>query len=333
MYETIFYNRVRKIQISHIIAFLRLIRFHNLIIVAGTLYLVRYSVLAPILKYGKLSLQLDGFLFFLLVLSTVFITSAGYVINDYFDRKTDLVNKPDSVIVGKKINRRYAMAFHIVFNVLGILIGFYISLSIGEPFLSLIFITVSGLLWFYSTTYKKQLLMGNLIVAFLTALIPLIVLFFEYPLLKSEYSNLFTAFGSIIKYMISWVTGYAGFAFLLTLAREIIKDTEDFEGDSAYGNQTIPIVLGTGYTKGIIVTLFVFTLVAIFYIYFTYLTNKFTLYFILVALFIPIIFIIYKIIRAQNKKDYHVSSLLTKIIMINGLLYALLANSIIPRHL
>jgi 4-hydroxybenzoate polyprenyltransferase len=323
---------VRKIQFSHIIAFLRLIRFQNLIIVAGTLYLIRYCIIGSILRYGKLSLQLNEFLFFLLVLSTVFITSAGYVINDYFDRKTDLVNKPASVIIGKKIKRRYAMAFHIVFNVLGVFIGFYISVRIGEPLLSLIFITVSGLLWFYSTTYKKQILIGNLIVAFLTALIPLIVLFFEYPLLKSTYSNLFTEFGSIIKYMISWIIGYAGFAFILTLAREIIKDTEDFEGDRAFGNQTIPIVLGAGYTKGIIVILFVFTLIAIFYIYFTYLTDKFTLYFIVIALVIPIIYNIYRVIRAHNKKDYYISSLLTKIIMINGLLYSLFANSIIPRY-
>lgn len=323
---------MRKIQLSHIIAFLRLIRFQNLIIVAGTLYIVRYCIIEPILRYGKLSLQLDEFLFFLLVLSVLLITSAGYVINDYFDRKTDLVNKPGSVVIGKKINRRYAMAFHIVFNVLGILIGFYISVSVGEPLLSLIFITVSGLLWFYSTTYKKQILIGNLIVAFLTALIPLLVLFFEYPLLKSTYSNLFTVFGSIIKYMISWVIAYAGFAFLLTLAREIIKDTEDYEGDRTYGSQTIPIVLGTGYAKGIIVVLFLFSLIAVFYIYFTYLTNRFTLYYILIALVMPFIYIIYRVIRANNKKDYYISSLLTKITMINGLIYSLLVNSVIPRY-
>jgi 4-hydroxybenzoate polyprenyltransferase len=323
---------VHKLQFSHIIAFLKLIRFQNLLIVAGTQYLVRYCILAPILKYGKLSLQLNEYFFFLLVLSTVFITSAGYVINDYFDRKTDLVNKPDSVIIGKKINRRYAMAFHMVFNIIGILIGFYISISIGKPLLSLIFITVSGLLWFYSTTYKKQPLIGNLIVAFLTALVPLIVFLFEYSLLKSTYTALFTTFSSIIKYLTSWILGYAGFAFLLTLAREIIKDTEDFEGDHAYGNQTIPIVIGTVYTKGIIVILFIFTLIAVFYIYLTYLTNKFTLYYILIALVIPLLYNIFRVIRAHSKKDYYISSLLTKIIMINGLLYALLANSIIPRY-
>ncbi len=323
---------MHKLHLSHIIAFLRLIRFNNLVIVAGTQYLVRHFIIAPILKYGDLSLQLNDFFFFLLVLSTLFITSAGYVINDYFDRKTDLVNKPDSVIIGKKINRRYAMAFHIIFNIIGILIGIYLSLSIGQPLLSLVFITVSGLLWFYSTTYKRQLLVGNLIVAFLTALVPLIVFLFEYPLLKDSYINVFATYSSIIRYLTSWILGYAGFAFLLTLAREIIKDTEDFEGDRAYGNQTIPIVVGTGYTKAIIVVIFIFTLVAVFYIYFTYLTNKFTLYYIIITLVIPLAYVIYRVIRANNKKDYYISSLLTKIVMISGLFYALLANSIIPRY-
>jgi len=292
---------------------------------------VRYCVIAPILKYGNLSLRLDGFCFFLLIMSTVFITAAGYVINDYFDRKTDLVNRPDTVIVGKKIKIRYAMALHIIFNIIGVVTGFYISIRIGEPLLGLIFVTVSGLLWFYSTTYKRQLLIGNLIIALLTAMVPLIVFLFEYPLLKSSYNELFTVFGSILKYLTAWILGYSGFAFLLTLAREIIKDAEDFEGDHAYGNQTIPIVIGPAYTKGIIVFLFIVVVVAVFYVYFTYLTNKFTLYFICIMLVIPLLYNIYKVIKANTRKDYNVASLITKIIMINGLLYALLANSVIPQ--
>jgi 4-hydroxybenzoate polyprenyltransferase len=322
---------MNNLQPTYINAFLRLVRWQNLIIIAVTQYLVRYCILAPILKFGDLSLQLNGFCFFLLVLSTVLIAAAGYVINDYFDRKTDLVNKPDAVIVGKKIKIRYAMALHIIFNIVGIGTGFYLSIRIGEPLLGLIFVTVSGLLWFYSTTYKRQLLIGNIIVALLTALVPLIVFLFEYPLLKSSYNGLFTVFGSIIKYLTAWILGYSGFAFLLTLAREIIKDAEDFEGDHAYGNQTIPIVVGTTYTKGIIVILLIITLITVFYIYFTYLTNRFTLYFICIMLVIPLIYDVYKVIRADTKKDYNVASLITKIIMINGLLYALLANLVIPR--
>jgi 4-hydroxybenzoate polyprenyltransferase len=321
------------VKFNQISAFFRLIRWQNLTIIAITQVLVRFCIIAPILKFVDLSLQLSGYFFFLVVSSTVMIAAGGYVINDYFDRKTDLVNKPEAVIVGKRIKIRSAMALHIIFNLIGIAIGFYVSVSIGEPLLGLVFVTVGGLLWFYSTTYKRQLLIGNFIVAILTALVPLIVFLFEYPLLKSAYGGLFTVFGSVIKYLATWILGYSGFAFVLTLAREIIKDAEDFEGDYVYGSQTIPIAIGTSWTKAIIVMLFVIILISVFYVYFMCLNDRFTLYFICIMLAIPLIFNIYKVIGAGSKRDYKIASLITKIIMINGLIYALLANIIVPGFL
>jgi 4-hydroxybenzoate polyprenyltransferase len=319
------------VKFDQISAFFRLIRWQNLTIIVLTQLLVRYGIISPILKFADLSPQLSGYFFFLVVASTAMIAAGGYVINDYFDRKADIVNKPEGVIVGKRIKIRSAMALHIIFNLIGIATGFYVSVSIGEPLLGLVFVTVGGLLWFYSTTYKRQLLIGNLIVAFLTAMVPLIVFLFEYPLLKSAYGGLFSVFGSVIEYLAAWVLGYSGFAFVLTLAREIIKDAEDFEGDHAYGSQTIPIVIGTFRTKAIIVLLFVIALTAMFYVYLIYLNDRFTLYFISIMLAIPIIFNIYKVIGASSKRDYKIASLITKIIMINGLVYALLANSVVPR--
>jgi 4-hydroxybenzoate polyprenyltransferase len=321
---------MKKLLLDQIPAFFRLIRWQNLIIIVITQLLVRYCIIAPILKYADLSLRLSGFCFFLVVLSTVLIAAAGYVINDYFDRKTDLVNRPEAVIVGKIIKIRSAMAQHILFNIIGIATGFYVSVKIGEPLLGLVFITAGGLLWFYSTTYKRQLLIGNLIVALLTALVPLIVFLFEFPVLKNSYYELLTVYGSIIKYLTAWIMGYSGFAFLLTLAREIIKDAEDFEGDHADGSRTIPVVLGTSCTKAIVVALFIITLIAIFYIYLMYLNNRFTLYFICIMLVAPMIYNVYKVVGAGSRRDYKIASLITKIIMVNGLIYALLANMLVP---
>ena len=282
------------------------------------------------MQSGGLIPQLTEFHFFLLVLSTVLITSAGYVINDYFDRKSDLVNRPESVIVGKEINRRYAMAFHIILNTLGIICGFYIAIKAGLPLFGLIFIAVSGLLWFYSTTYKKQLLIGNLIVAFLTAMVPFIILLFEFMILKNVYEAVLETFRSSLKLLSAWVSGYAGFAFLLTLAREIIKDTEDFKGDYIDSSQTLPIVVGVRYTKAIITLLLLITIAGLFYVYFIHLTNNFTLYYILLTLVLPLAYIIYRVVSAVTVKDYSIASLLTKMIMVGGLLYAFLVNCIIP---
>ena len=112
-------------------AFLKLIRWQNLLMVILTMVLMRYAVLAPVIsKIGvilikgsgeeiPMSLQFPWYDFVLLVAATVFITAGGYVINDYFDIKTDLINK-GKVIVGTKIPRRKAMMWHSIFNIAGV---------------------------------------------------------------------------------------------------------------------------------------------------------------------------------------------------------------------
>ncbi len=102
---------------------LKVVRYKNLIIVAATLYLVRYCIVQPLLYSKNLDLQLDSFSFLLLTLATVFITAGGYVINDYFDTKTDLVNRPQTVIIGRSLSRRMAITLHTGLNLLGIIFG------------------------------------------------------------------------------------------------------------------------------------------------------------------------------------------------------------------
>jgi 4-hydroxybenzoate polyprenyltransferase len=109
---------------GHITAFFRLIRLPNLLIVAATQILIRYSIISPLLAQGNMSLQLPNGLFAMLVLATVFTTAAGYVINDYFDRKIDRVNKPSAVIVGKLVYPRHAMAYHSAYQVLYLVSGY-----------------------------------------------------------------------------------------------------------------------------------------------------------------------------------------------------------------
>ena len=225
-------------------AFLRLIRFPNLLMVAVTQYLIRICIIGPMLHVNGFELQLGNADFFLLVLSTVLLTAGGYVINDYFDRKTDLVNHPDTVIVGLLIKRRWAIVFHIVFNAIAIISGFYLAFKIHAAYLSLLFFMGSGLLWFYSTTYKRQLIIGNFIVSVSTGMVPVLVLLFELPLLSDRYGSVLDAMGLNANVLVGWILGFAIFGFLISLIREIVKDTEDFEGDRAYGMQTLPIIIG-----------------------------------------------------------------------------------------
>ncbi len=308
------------------IAFLKLIRIQNLLIVAATQYLMRFAIISPILKVNNFSLQMSEFDFFILVLSTVFLTAAGYVINDYFDTRTDSMNRPEEVVVGKSIERRTAMTLHVVLNILGIIGGFYVSYKIGLYQLGVIFIIVSGLLWYYSTSYKRQFLIGNLLVALLTALVPLMAILYEMPLLNKTYKEILIANHANFNHIFFWVSGFSFFAFITTLAREIIKDTEDFEGDSAYGRNTIPIILGIRWTKIIVSSLLIITISALITVYFKYLEGSVaTLLYGLLTLIIPITIEIYLIIKADDKEDYRFASNLLKFIMLAGILYSIVA--------
>ena len=314
------------------INFLRLVRYKNLIIIILTQYLMRWSIIKPILEVYDFKLQFSELNFFFLVMATVLITGAGYVINDYFDTKTDLVNRPDTVIIGRLLNRRWGILLHVILNTIGISLGAYISFYIGMPELTLVFILITGILWFYSTTYKRQFLIGNVIVAILTALVPLMVLLFEIPLLNKEYGLLMKEMRSDFTHIITWVSAFALFAFLLTMIREIIKDIEDFEGDSAYGRRTMPIVLGVLNSKIIVITFILTTLFSILYLYFRFLNDLITLVYFIVFLIIPLVFLVYRLIIAKDKKDYQRASNLSKLIMLAGIFYSLVANYIIIQN-
>ena len=323
------------------ITFYKLIRIQNLLIVALTQYMMRWCLIHPILQHltavqngeliriPSLDLQFSEFNFFLLVLSTVFLTAAGYVINDYFDTKTDLLNHPGKVIVGKVIPRRVAMASHIMFNILGIGIGAYIAFLVKMPFLVFIYIIVTGLLWFYSTTYKRQFLVGNLIVSVLTALVPLMVILFEIPLLNRSYGQVLLDYSTNLNIVVAWVAGFSFFAFITTLTREIIKDIEDFEGDNAYGRKTLPIVLGVTYSKWVVIGLNIATVAALIFVYFRYLQDNITLVYMTITLFVPYILLTIKVYKADSKSDYHFASNLSKLIMLAGIVYSVVVYYII----
>ncbi len=319
---------------------LRLIRIENLLVIALTQYLMRHAIIGPVLQVSNFELQMSHLDFFLLVLSTVLITAAGYVINDYFDTRTDLLNRPSKVLVGKAISRRTAIMLHWIFNFTGVVLGFYVAISIRFPFLGLLFFIVVLLLWFYSTTFKRQVIVGNILVSVLTGLVPVVVLVFEIPPLVREYDVIFTYHHANVKYMIAWIGFFAFFAFLLNLIREIIKDIEDIEGDKTFGRKTLPVVIGINYTKFIVCALIVITLVSLGYIFIIYLltglygdTDLITFIYFFVFIAIPLLALFYKVIIATEKRDYLFAKNLSKAVMVAGILYAFLVRFIIFQYL
>jgi 4-hydroxybenzoate polyprenyltransferase len=306
----------------------RLIRFPNLLIIAATQYAMRYLIMQPLLPADDFELQFGDLQFFLLVLSTIFIAAAGYIINDYFDTRTDLINKPARVVVGVEIGRRVAMILHAMLNIIGVGIGIYLGFYIDLPALSFVFLLATGLLWFYSTNYKRQFLVGNLTVAFLTGLVPMMVVLFEIPLLNRVYGQQMLQNSVNFNYMLAWVGGFGFFAFLTTLIREIIKDAEDFEGDAAYGMKTLPIVLGIRWTRWVLVALTGFTLFTLIYLLLKYILNSvepadyYSLVYFIVFLLLPLLLLAVLVALAHNRRAFHTASTLIKLIMLTGILYS-----------
>lgn len=315
-------------------SFFKLIRYHNLLIIAVSQYLMRYCIIKPFLALNGFIPQLDEFHFFLLVLATILIAAAGYVINDYFDVRTDRINKPGKVIIDTSISRKFAIGLHTGMNAAGIIIGIYLSWHIKVLPLSMIFMLCAGMLWFYSTTYKRQLLIGNLLVSFMIGGVPLLTAIYEIPLLNKAYGDIMISHQVNFNYIFIWVAGFSFFAFLTNFLREIVKDAEDFEGDHAYGMNTIPIFMGIKYTKVIIAVLTLFCITALIWTM-RYImlsgdqTDYFTGVYFSLVLILPFIIFLFRIILAENKIDYYNASVLLKFIMLAGMLYSLVVRYIV----
>jgi len=263
------------------IDFLRLTRPLNLLIIAGTMALMRYGVIAGNLERGLAQLlaetgggvtrdqlvlpagygpQLSLMHFILLVLSTVLIAAGGNVINDYFDTRIDRINKPGAVIVGRSVKRRVAMTGHAVLSGSGLVLGSFVAWRTGLMQWAAIPAFAVGALWTYSTTFKRKLIVGNGLVATLTALVPLTVGLYELPLLQRAVSEPWIVglpngdqyqMEPYFRELWYWIFGFSAFAFLSTLVRELQKDMADVKGDEAEGCRTIPIVWGMKWARAL----------------------------------------------------------------------------------
>lgn len=307
--------------------YLKLIRWPNLLIILLTMLLIRYGVIFPFLKIYGFEFQLSLLNFGILVFATILIAAGGYVINDYFDRKIDMTNKPDEVVVGTHIERRKVMSLHNTLTVLGLALGFYLSYYLGYGSFAFIFVIISGALWFYSTLYKRQLLVGNILIAVLTAAVPMLVVLYDVPLILQEYQANFInqpVLHEEIKYMMYAVTMFAGFAFLTTFIREVIKDIQDMEGDIEALRNTVPIMWGTNVAKVISIVFIIITILSLLLIYYIFLQGHLlSLLYLLIALVAPLASLIIFLIKAKSPKDFKFCSQYLKVIMVLGLLFVI----------
>ena len=309
-------------------AIFKLIRWKNLLIIGFTQYCIRYLLINGMLKFMNLGiiLQMSHFNFFLLSLSTICIAAAGYIINDYFDTRIDTFNKPDKVVVGKSISRRQAMLLHTLINIFGVALGFYVAYRVGLIKLGFIHLLSTGLLWFYSTDFKKQFLIGNIVTSLLTAMVPMIVVLYELPVLIAKYKTVLQYTGVNFNHIFLFVAIYAGFAFLTSMIREIVKDMEDHFGDKQFGCNTIPIAYGINGAKKVVYVLVIIEMILLLMVQIKQLASldmKSFLYF-AVCFQTGFTFFLIQIKKATTPTHFHKASRTLKIIMLLGVIYSAL---------
>lgn len=293
--------------------YLKLVRIQNLgIIIVMHLVFKHFIIDARLIETS-----LNNWQFGLLILATVCIAAGGYIINNILDVETDLINKPQNVVIHKTISESVAYNLYFALNVTGVGIGYYISNVVNKPSMLLVFIATSSLLYVYSTMLKQILLVGNLIISLLIAFSVLIIpIFLLYPIInvnnQQEFSVLFSIF-----------LDYAVFAFVINLIREIIKDIEDYKGDLQEDLKTLPVVIGISKTAKITAILCVLT--AIYIVYYSYhfyfinnlnITTLYTVTFVIA----PLLYIGIQLFQANEQTNYKSLSTILKFILFFGIL-------------
>lgn len=313
--------------------YFRLVRIYNLLFILLIQVMIIQFVLSPIMQMNGIDNSGSMVYYILLLITSVLIAAGGYVINDYFDVKIDSINKPDRQLIGKSIERNMAVWIYQGLTISGVVSGLILSWLLGDITVALIFIAISGLLWFYSASYKRQLFIGNFMIAFIAGLYVFIVVILQTYILKERFGVLIFDTRILVQ-MYAWNGGFAFFSFLLTLIREIIKDMEDITGDRELECRTLPIVWGVSKTKVIILglVLIIIALLLVIALHYIPFEGSLSLRYIIVGIILPLVLLAYMIYNAKQSSDYHQASTLTKFIMLIGILYTLIFNYLLAKE-
>jgi 4-hydroxybenzoate polyprenyltransferase len=306
---------------------MRLVRWSNLLFLAALIWLMEKWVAVPILDKAAFGEQMPWYVLLLLMLATVLIAAGGYVINDYFDVKIDRINRPDELIVTRTVSKPTAMRLSIGLSAAGMVCGMVLALLLRSMTFAILFIIVPGLLWFYSSSYKRLFMVGNLTISLLAALTPMMVAMANVAVLQLRYAAILP-YTTLVHDIYAWLGGFALFAFLLTWIREIVKDMQDQMGDRELECHSMPVVWGDMWTKIFVTALIVLTLAVIGHLWYHVLpfdrgwTSLSTRY-ILFGVVTPLVGSLGLLWAAKIPSDYKTCQQLVKFTMLLGMLYCI----------
>lgn len=304
----------------------RLLRWQNLLFIAILLWCMEKWVASAVLRHIGFPEVLPWWVLLLIIVSTILIAAGGYVINDYFDVKIDRINRPESLVITNTITKETAMRLFQILTLVGVLCGLSVAWLLKDWTLATIFLFVPGLLWFYSASYKRMLIVGNLIVAISAALPPITIALANVAWLNMHYA-IVMPYLPLQHDLFCWLGGFALFAFLCTITREIAKDLQDQNGDRELECHTIPICWGDMATKIILTILSIGILFLLYHcgwhlLPFPTSWQSPSVRYIVLGLFLPIIGFMALVWSGKIPSDYRSAQLLMKWTMFIGTLFS-----------
>jgi len=302
-------------------AFLQLIRFPNLVIVALTQYLLYLQLLRPALEAAGISPVFDPLHFAIFAGVTLAITAAGNILNDLIDYEVDLINRPDKVVLHRRI--LFQTAYWLVACLLlpAFFAAFYLAAYVGKLYLLFLYpAALAGLLW-YNAFLKRKALAGNIVIALYCAGAGAVLWLAEKTALGELALQAPVAYAKTRSIFIWFLT----FAFLATLFRELIKDIEDMKGDRSAHFRTAPLLWGEQKARTIALLLGLLLLLFIIGYGYQY-RQQFglpALLYLACAVGLPLLGALGVLQRAHTKAAYHRVSTLIKVVMLMGILLLL----------
>lgn len=280
------------------LSLLSVVRGYNIAIIVLAQYLAAIFIFSPDLPLSAIIFNLD---LYFLVLATTCVIASGYIINNFYDSKKDLINKPIKSKIDSIVSQKIKLKIYFLLNMIGVIFGFLVSWRAALFFAIYVF-----LIWLYSHKLTKYPLTG-LFSAAILSILPFFAIFIYY---KNFSHIIFT---------------HAAFLFFVLMIRELLKDLENLEGDMIQNYKTIPVTYGEHFTKILITLLVLLTMNPIYFLWKYPEIGMMKYYFYFVGI-VFIFFLVY-LWRAKSKKDYLILHNTIKLVIVVGVLSLMLIDT------
>jgi 4-hydroxybenzoate polyprenyltransferase len=283
----------------------RLFRVPMLLLIVAFQLMIYFFVVTRYLESYGIAPSMSVLDCVLLVLATLFFTAGGYVINDYFDMKIDQINRPLTRVVGRRLDKNGAMSLYRVLTIIGAVFSILLCWRAQSFQCLLILLFVAGILWFYSSNYKRSFFIGNFIAAFMMAFVPLVVVLFQNQFMLLEY-NMNPDLMYIMKGLLIYGVSFSFVGFAWTFILEVVNDLISVKGDRELECHTFPVVWGVQKTKWLLYGCLTLMLVlsALFFYFTPSLHSSASLRFYVCGFFVPALSLFYIISKSQSPADY-----------------------------